>query len=68
MLRMARLKVRQERQGRVDVRVHESEASRVSATVQRAIEESKKSTEVASDAQDQSGVYFNPITHCGILP
>ena len=56
MLRMARLKVRQEQQqGRVDTRVRDSEVSRVGGTVQSAVEERERSEEAASDTQAQSG-------------
>ena len=56
MLRMARLKVRQEQQrGRVDTCVRNSEVSRVGETVQSAVEERERSEEAASDTQAQSG-------------
>ena len=54
MLRMARLKVRQERlQGRVDV--NGSDVSRVGGTVQSTVVESERSEEATNDAQAQSG-------------
>ena len=56
MLRMARLKVKQGQQrGRVDMRIRDSEVSRVGGTVQSAVEERERSEEAASDTQAQSG-------------
>ena len=56
MLRMARLKVRQEQKwGRVDTRVRDSEVSRVGETVQSVVEERERSVDTASDPRAQSG-------------
>ena len=56
MLRMAKLKVRQERQqGKVDTRVRDLEVSRVGETVQSTVEERERSEEAASDTHAQSG-------------